>query len=125
MISRDYNDEDGIILVTATGAWSERDVDEHYGELRRAIATRREAKLPILILSDVTQAERQIAAVERRILWQIEQTFQPGDRVAMLVADAEDKAHVRGLLGAADMAAFSSKIAAQMWLLYEGLEAPH
>jgi hypothetical protein len=124
MISRDYSDADGIILVTATGAWDEQDVDRHYEELRREIAARREAGLPILLLSDVTQAERQSAAVEQRTLWQIGQTFQPGDRVAVLVADADDKAHVRGLLGAADMGAFSSKIAAQMWLLYEGLEAP-
>ncbi|WP_070154078.1 hypothetical protein [Sphingobium phenoxybenzoativorans] len=124
MISRDYSDEDGIILVTATGAWSEREVDQHYEELKWEIAARREKGLPILLLSDVTRAERQSAAVEQRTMWQIGQTFQPGDRVAVLVADADDKAHVRGLLGAADMAVFNSKIAAQMWLLYEGLEAP-
>ncbi|QUT05157.1 hypothetical protein KFK14_19475 [Sphingobium phenoxybenzoativorans] len=124
MISRDYSDEDGIILVTATGAWNEHDVDQHYEALRLEIAARRETGLPILLLSDVTQAKRQAPAVERRTMWQIEQTFAPGDRLAVLVTDADDKAHVRGLLGKADMAAFSSKIAAQMWLLYEGLEAP-
>jgi len=124
MISRDYSDEDGIILVNATGTWDEQDVDRHYDELRREIFVRRKNGSPILLLSDVSQAKRQAPAVERRALWQIERTFEPGDRVAILVADADDKNYVRRLLGGAELAAFSSKIAAQMWLLYEGLEAP-
>lgn len=124
MIERHIEDRDGIIFVKASGVWTRGEVDAHYDALRRIIDAYREALRPIRILSDITAAERQSPDIESHIRDQMDQTYRPGDRVALLVASAADQQHVRGLLGAAAMGTFVSPMAAEIWLMSEELAPP-
>jgi hypothetical protein len=119
MIDREWDEDGGIITVTASGVWTKADVEEHYRALRRMIDAVREAGRPIRVLSDITQASRQSPIVEAHTLGEIDRTYQRGDRVAFLTANAEDKAYTKMILGKADAAIFSSRMAAEMWLSIE------
>ncbi|MEC3950073.1 hypothetical protein [Sphingobium sp. HWE2-09] len=124
MIACELDDPDGIIFVHATGIWTIDDVDRHYTHLGLIIADRRRQAFPIRILSDVTGAQRQRPDIEARILWHMERTYQPTDRVAILVADVADKLYVRARLGDAIVGVFSSQLPAEMWLMTEDLQPP-
>lgn len=124
MIACNLDDPDGIVFVHATGVWSLAEVDRHYGQLRLILDDRRRAGFPIRILSDVTQAERQAPDIEARILWHMEQTYSPTDRVAILVAGLADKLYVRARLGQAIVAVFSTQLPAEMWLMSNDLQPP-
>jgi hypothetical protein len=119
MIERRLDEESGIIYVLGTGRWSLLDVDEHYDALRTMIEEVRKSGRRIRILSNVSHAERQDAEVEARILAHIRSTFQAGDRVAILTAETGDKLHVRQLLDGIEVMAFSSPIAAEIWLFVD------
>jgi len=121
MIEREWDEETGIIYVSGTGAWSEADVDAHYDALRAMIAGLRRAGRPVRVLSDIAQASRQGYAREEHILAHMRRTFQPGDRVALVTADATDKAYVRSIIGGLDLGVFASKLPAEMWLLLDEL----
>ena len=121
MIERVFDPEVGIIYVTGTGIWDRQAVDTHYTALRAMIIELRARGKPIRVLSDVSAGQRQDPDLERHILSHIERTFEPGDRYAILAADMADKAHLRGLLGAADFGAFASRIPAEQWLLLDSL----
>lgn len=121
MIERTFDSEVGIIYVTGTGVWDETAVDAHYEALRTMIGELRAGGHAIRVLSDVSAAERQDPALERRILGHIERTFRSGDRFAILAAAMADKVHIRGLLGAADFGVFASRIPAEQWLLLDEL----
>jgi hypothetical protein len=124
MIKRTVDERDGIIFVTGTGIWTRTDVDDHYAALRQLIDhMRRDGRL-VRVLSDITKAVRQSSEIEIHIREHIDRTYRPGDRVAILVADADDKMYVRGLLGHADVAAFSSQITAEIWLMEPALKRP-
>jgi hypothetical protein len=122
MIAREWDTDTGIIFVTGSGIWTRADVDGHYGELRRIIAEVRAARRPVRVLSDLTRAERQSHAVEAHILGEIDRTYRAGDRVAFLTANADDKNYVKMVLGRADAAVFSSRMAAEMWLLLDEIQ---
>jgi len=124
MIACELDDPDGIIFVHATGLWSIADVDRHYTHLGLIIADRRRNDLPIRILSDVTEAQRQARETEARILEHMERTYQPTDRVAILVADVADKMYVRARLGKAIVGVYSSQLPAEMWLMSDDLQPP-
>lgn len=124
MIACELDDPDGIIFVHATGLWSIADVDRHYTHLGLIIADRRRNGLPIRILSDVTEAQRQTRETETRILEHMERTYRPTDRVAILVADVADKMYVRARLGRAIVGVFSSQLPAEMWLMSDDLQPP-
>ncbi|WP_311267150.1 hypothetical protein [Sphingobium sp. WCS2017Hpa-17] len=124
MIACELDDPDGIIFVHATGLWSIADVDRHYTHLGLIIADRRRNGLPIRILSDVTEAQRQARETEARILEHMERTYLPTDRVAILVADVADKMYVRARLGKAIVGVFSSQLPAEMWLMTDDLQPP-
>lgn len=123
MIEREWDEEAGILYVAATGIWSEAEVDAHYDALRGMIAGLRREGRPVRVLSDVSGAPRQGYAREEHILAQMRRTFQPGDRVALVTADAGDKAYVRSILGGLDVGVFASKLPAEMWLLLDELDA--
>jgi hypothetical protein len=124
MIDYDLSDPDGIIVVTGTGLWTIDEVTAHYGRLRAIIAERRSAGMPIRVLSDVRQGQRQSPEIEAAILQLITETYLPGDRIAILTGSEVDKAHVRSVLGQADVAAFQSRLPAEMWLMTDDLEPP-
>lgn len=124
MIACELDDPDGIIFVHATGVWTIADVDRHYNHLTLILDDRRRKGLPIRILSDVTEAERQTPDIEARILWHMDRTYRPTDRVAILVANVADKLYVRARLGKAIVAAFSSQLPAEMWLMSDDLQPP-
>jgi hypothetical protein len=119
VIVRTLDEETGIILVTGTGAWTPEDVDSHYADLRRMIEKLRDEGRPVRVLSDVAGAPRQTPAIEARILGRIRQTFRAGDRFAIVTANADDKAHVRMLIGEARCGVFASRLPAEMWLLLD------
>ncbi len=124
MIACQLDDPDGIIFVHATGVWTIADVDRHYSHLTLILDDRRRNGLPIRILSDVTAAERQTPDIEARILWHMDRTYLPTDRVAILVGSVADKLYVRARLGKAIVAAFSSQLPAEMWLMSDDLQPP-
>lgn len=124
MIACELDDPDGIIFVHATGLWSIADVDRHYTHLGLIIADRRRNGLPIRILSDVTEAQRQARETEARILEHMEHTYQATDRVAILVNSIADKMYVRARLGKAIVGVFSSQLPAEMWLMTDDLQPP-
>lgn len=124
MIACQLDDPDGIIFVHATGVWTISDVDRHYSHLTLILDDRRRNGLPIRILSDVTAAERQTPDIEARILWHMDRTYLPTDRVAILVGSVADKLYVRARLGKAIVAAFSSQLPAEMWLMSDDLQPP-
>jgi hypothetical protein len=121
VIERTFDPEVGIIYVTGSGVWDRQAVDAHYAALRALIDSLRALGQPIRVLSDVSAARRQDPELEGHILSHIERTFVAGDRFAVLTADMADKAHVRGLFGAADFGAFASRIPAEQWLLLDEL----
>ena len=121
MIERMFDPEVGIIYVTGTGVWDRTAVDAHYEALRLMVGELRAAGDPIRVLSDVSAAERQDLAIERRILEHVERTFRSGDRFAVLAGDMADKVYIRGLLGPADFGVFASRIPAEQWLLLDDL----
>lgn len=124
MIACELDDPDGIIFVHATGLWSIADVDRHYTHLGLIIADRRRNGLPIRILSDVTEAQRQARETEARILEHMDRTYQSTDRVAILVNSIADKMYVRARLGKAIVGVFSSQLPAEMWLMTDDLQPP-
>jgi hypothetical protein len=124
MIACELDDPDGIIFVHATGVWSIADVERHYMHLGLILSDRRRNGLPIRILSDVTEAQRQAREVEARILDLMEQTYLPTDRVAILVGSVADKMYVRARLGKAIVGVFSTQLPAEMWLMSDDLQPP-
>lgn len=123
MIQREWDEEAGIIYVSATGEWSEADIDLHYDALRVMIARLRREGRPIRVLSDIAHAPRQGYAREEHILGQMRRTFRSGDRMALVTASAGDKAYVRSIVGGIDVGVFASKLPAEMWLLLDELDA--
>lgn len=123
MIVRHIDDADGIIFVTGRGLWSLDEIDKHFRALREMIDVLRSHGRPIRVLSDVTSGERQDSIVEDRILDRYRELYELGDRVAVLVSPS-DRAHVADLLCKADIAIFSSRIAAEMWLMTLDLAKP-
>ena len=121
MIERRWDPDAEIIFVTATGAWTIATVEEHYAALRVMIDDLRRQDKAVRILSDVTNAERQNDAIEANILDQMARTFRPGDRVAILTGGAEDQQYVRSKINGVDVAVFSSRLPAEMWLVTETL----
>jgi hypothetical protein len=124
MIDRKFDDRDGIIKVTGTGIWTIAEVDRHFDQLRRMIATLRDAGRPVRVLSDVTFAERQSPEIEAQIQLQHDRTYRPGDRIAILTHDIDDRNYIRAIVGHAEVAAFSSVLAAEMWLVEDSLARP-
>lgn len=124
MIERSVDDEDGIIFVVSVGEATREDIDVHYDALRDLIATMRAAGRPIRVLSDQTRAVRLSCDLNLHIKAQIERTFRPGDRVALLMASDDDKRYARTILGTTDYAVFTSRIAAELWLMEPALPPP-
>jgi hypothetical protein len=123
MVEREWDEDTGILYVTGTGTWSDAEIDAHYEALRAMIADLRREGRPVRVLSDVSRAQRQGYAREERILAHMRRTFQPGDRFALVTADAADKAYVRSILGGLDVGVFASRLPAEMWLLLDEVEA--
>src|ERR1700759_2328972 len=98
MLERSFDDTCGIVRVKASGPWTLSDLDDHYTKLRELIDGLRAKAVPIRVLIDVRHAPSRPADIEARISENGASTYQPGDRIAILTADAEDKAHVRMFL---------------------------
>lgn len=120
MIERRIDAETGIIHVTASGIWTRADVDAHYAALRELFVPIREAGRVVRLLSDVRQGQRQTPDIEAYVLEQMRRSFLPGDRIVILTPEAE-KLHVRAILRDVAVAAFSSLLPAEMWLLSDDL----
>jgi hypothetical protein len=110
------SDPDGIMAIFASGQWELVDVDLLYRNLRIELSRRRAHGRPIRILFDITEALRPSEAVAARTLWQMQRTFQPSDRVAILTNDIDQKKRLRLLLESTNVAVFSSKLPSEMWL---------
>ena len=123
MITRSFDQEDGIIFVTGDGNWSREDVDFHFSALGELLYRLRCDGRPIRILSDVTASQRQHPDIEAEILRQHERLYESGERIAVLVSPS-DKSHVITLLGRADVGIFNSRITAEMWLMTPDLAKP-
>lgn len=124
MIERSVDEADGIIFVRSTGEATRDDIDAHYVALRAMIAGMRGAGRPVRVLSDQTRATWLSDELNRHIKRQIEHTYQPGDRVALLMPDCDAKAYARELLGTTHYAVFTSRIAAEMWLMEAAVRPP-
>lgn len=124
MIERDLTDADGIITVTSTGHWTEAELNEHFDALRAIIARKREAGEQIRVLSDVSRAGGQDEGTGALILEQFARTYRPEDRVAILTANIDVKMVVRAMLRDLNIAAFSSRLPAEMWLMEDDVPPP-
>lgn len=124
MIERSIDPVDNIIHVVSIGAATRADIDAHYAAMRGLIATMRAEEKPIRVLSDQTNATRLPEELNQHIKALMESLYQPGDRVALLMATNDDKMYVRSVLGTAEYAAFDSRIAAEMWLMEPALKPP-
>lgn len=124
MISRRWDEDSGILHVTSVGVPTRDIVDAHYTALRAMIAPLRTSGEPLLLLSDIRESARTTPDLEEHILAQMAQTFRPGDRVVLLTND-DDRSHVRHVLRGVAIGAFSSQIAAEMWLVSGDLPKTH
>lgn len=124
MIVRRFDEGSGILHVSGTGEWTVSDIEAHYADLRRTMANLRAAGRPVRILSDIRYAERQSREVEMTIRREMERSYGPGDRVVLLTGSDSDKMHVRGALGFFEVKAFSSPIAAEIWLFANETDEP-
>jgi hypothetical protein len=124
MIERDLSDPDGIITVRSAGRWSRAELDAHFQALREILVQKRRNGDPVRVLSDVTAAGEQDVGTAAHILSQFRQTYCPGDRVVILTANAAVKQVVRDMLIDFDMAVFSSRLPAEMWLMADDLPPP-
>lgn len=124
MIERYLSDQDGIIVVRSTGRWTKKELDDHFSALKRILDSRRSAGEPVRILSDLTDAAEQDEWTGPYILNQFRQTYLPTDRVALLLKDCDVKLMVRGMLVDFEIAAFNSRLPAEMWLMTEELPPP-
>jgi hypothetical protein len=124
MIQRSVDPEDGIIMVVSIGEATRADIDEHYDALRRMIAELRAEGRPVRVLSDQTRADWLSDELNQHIRSQIERTYLPGDRLALLLASPDRKLAVREVLGVTDYAVFDSRLAAEIWLMEPALRPP-
>lgn len=124
MIERGIDPEDGIILVTSVGEATRADIDEHYERLREMIADTRAAGQTVRVLTDHTRATRLSDELNHHIRAQMERTFAPEDRVALLMRTGEDKEYARRVLGLEQFGVFESRVAAEIWLMEEGIAPP-
>ena len=115
MIEREFDEGTGIISVRGSGLYSFMDIEQHYAALRALVERVRSSGRPIRVLSDVTHGVRQAAWVEDYILDQMTQIFRTGDRIAFLVANDSDKAHIQNV-GGHLVHSFTSRTAAEQWL---------
>lgn len=118
------NDPDNIIIVKASGKWSVIDVERLYIPLNRELAKRRAAGICIRVLYDICQLTSIGFAVSTSTVRHLRRSFGPSDRVAILTADAGQKANLRIDMGSTGVAVFSSRLPAEMWLVSD-LERPH
>jgi hypothetical protein len=123
MFQRSVDDQDDIIFVSATGIWDRTEIDRHYAELGRLVADRRTAGKPIRVLIDLTKSPRQAPETEAYVKGKIGGIYQAGDRVATLVA-SDDKSYMRATLGLVEVATFSSRLPAEIWLMEPSLKRP-
>lgn len=117
-------DDGGVIQVVSVGEATRADIDIHYDALRDMIAALRAEGRPIRVLSDQTQATRLSETLNLYLKEQIERTYRPGDRLALLMRSEGDKMYARGVLGVQDYAVFESRIAAEIWLMEPTLKPP-
>jgi hypothetical protein len=118
----DSNDKD-FIVVTAAANWTRPELDDHFTQLQRAIQRFRAAGKPVRVLSDLTEAVPPSADIAKRIRRGNESTFREGDRVAVLTGNHTDKMLLRSMAGPM-FAVFSSRIAAEIWLVNDELPNP-
>lgn len=124
MIERDLSDTDGIIIIRSSGRWTPLELSTHFDALRSIIEHKRNDGEPIRVLSDVTAAGVQEDGIGALILAEFRKTYRRGDRVAILAVDASTKMVVRQMLQDFDMAAFNSRLPAEMWLMTDDLPPP-
>ena len=124
MIERDLSDPDGIITVRSSGDWTRAEIDEHFAALREIIASRRRNGDPIRVLSDLSSACTDDMGINDHILDECHRTYQPGDRVAILTPGPSSKRWLRERLRGSEVAAFSSRLPAEMWLMADDLPPP-
>jgi hypothetical protein len=120
LITRRVDEESGIIYVTSVGIPTFAALDEHYDALRTLIAPFRNAGRRVLLLSDIRRSARTTSELEQHILGQMARTFEPGDRIVLLT-DGDDKSYIRHVLKDVAIAAFSSQLAAEIWLVTDDL----
>lgn len=119
MIERAFDNATGIIRVKVSGPWDASEIDRHYTQLRALIETVRARSIPIRILVDIRDAPPRPPSVEAQIARHNPSTYRPGDRVAILTGDLEDKEHVRTFLDGAGKWAWQNELAAEQWLLLD------
>lgn len=123
MFTRAFNDQGDTIEVVATGVWSRDEIDRHYDALEHMIDQLRTVGQPVRVLIDMTESERQAPEVEGYVRAKVDRIYRAGDKVAVLVA-GEDKQYMRTTLADADVATFSSRLPAEMWLFVPSLKKP-
>lgn len=124
MITRAIDEPDGIIIVRSVGAATWQDLDSHYTLMRALIAQMRLAQRPIRVLSDQRMATRLPLDLNLHIKHQIERTYEPGDRLALLMRTEEDQRYAREILGVMNWAVFHSRHAAEIWLMQADQRPP-
>lgn len=124
MIERDLSDPDGIIVARLSGRWSRAEIETHYQKLRTIVAQKRAESQPIRVLSDLSTASEIDQDVDDHVLELCHHTYLPGDRVAILTSDNVSKHRLRARLQGSNVAVFSSRLPAEMWLMAEDLPPP-
>lgn len=124
MIERDLSDPDGIITIRSSGDWTQSELDAHFRILREIIAKRRRNGEPIRVLSDLSSAQDHKMGINDDILVQCHRSYLPGDRVAILTPGQSAKQWLRERLRGSDVAAFCSRLPAEMWLMADDLPPP-
>jgi hypothetical protein len=124
MIERDLTDPDGIITVRSSGHWTRAELDAHFRVLREIIAQKRRDGEPVRVLSDLSSADEQDMGIDDYVLAECHRTYLPGDRVAILTPNINAKQRLRAKLLGSEVAAFSSLLPAEMWLMVSDLPPP-
>ena len=106
---------DGILQITIRGVWNAAEVDAFFATLRPfyADARRRFRIARTLVLVEAVQSP----AVAMQVRTQALAIKQPGDRRAFVVATFLSKIQIRRLATTDEFGLFTSRDAAEAWLL--------
>jgi len=110
------DDKAKVVLVEGVGFWTLTTIDTHFDYLFDVIAKQRRLARPVRVLIDVCQADIQPSDVIDRIGLRSALIYEPGDRVAIVVASSLAKIQMkRGVIGVRHEFFFSPR-SAMSWL---------
>jgi hypothetical protein len=130
MFTRTFDEASGILTIHASDVWTLDEMREHLAAMDVLLADLRGRDVRVRVIADLTEVpldtlpldpvSPEQAAILRLALERITSVYGPGDRLALLTTDLH-KTYLRGLVNDVAVATFSSRMAAEMWLLADDL----